>query len=384
MIDNYLINMNFMNRILLIPLFVTIMLITSSCFLTKGKVNPSTTVTHLTDTLSLRDGSLVYALPRTIFTIRIEFEHTIDIPGPYASYAGELLGLDDVILNEEESWAVKSVSVSTHEEADPSEFYVIESNTLLQSNVLALKKEGLILDLNPESSARSKSIAGGKETDVNQFMSYDLGSDEYYSIQTDTVYRRVSVEQQFIRIPYIVEQKKKLTDAQLAERAAKRLMELRDGKFLILTGEANVFPQSEAPINEMNRMEKELTELFAGKTYRDIRTFTYSILPDKVMAETPVPVFKFSEVTGPEKVTAENGIPVILELIPEKKTKDLSVITRTRTVQTVPVTDKFYYRIPDIVNVVIRMEDEQLYNSRKMIYQFGEVLQLPGNYIIGK
>jgi len=373
-----------MNRILLLPLFIAIMLITSSCFLTRKTVKPVNRVTPLSDTVLLRDGSLVYALPRTIFTIRIEFEHTIDIPGPYASYAGELLGLDDVILNEEENWAVKSVSVNTHEEADPSEFYVIESNTLLQSNVLALKKEGLILDLNPESSAMSESIAGGKETDVNQFMTYDLGSDEYYRVQTDTVYRRVSVEQQFIRIPYIVEQKKKLSDAQLAERAAKRLMELRDGKFLILTGEANVFPQSEAPINEINRMEKELTELFTGKTYRDIRTFTYSILPDKVMAETPVPVFKFSEVTGPEKVTAENGIPVILELIPEKKTKDLSVITRTRTVQTIPVTDKLYYRIPDIVNIVIRMEDEQLYSSRKMIYQFGEVMQLPGNYIIGK
>ncbi len=159
--------MNFMNRLLLIPLFTAIMISTSSCFLTKGKVNPSTTVTHLTDTLALRDGSLVYALPRTVFTIRIEFERTIEIPGPYARYAGELLGLDDVILSEGENWSVKSVSLSSHEEADPSEFYVIESNTLMKSNVLALKKEGLILDLNPESQVNPNGIESGKEADLN-------------------------------------------------------------------------------------------------------------------------------------------------------------------------------------------------------------------------
>jgi hypothetical protein len=373
-----------MNRKLLIPLFAAIMISTSSCFLTKSKVSQSTTVTHLTDTLALRDGSLVYALPRTIFTIRVEFERTIEIPGPYARYAGELLGLDNVIQSEGESWLIKRVSVSSHEEADPSEFYVIESNTLMKSNVLALRKEGLILDLNPESQIGPNGIESGKDADIDLFRSYDLGSDEYYRVQTDTVFRRVSVEEQFIRIPYIVEQKKKLSDAQLAERAARRLMELRDGKFLILTGEANVFPQSEAAINEINRMEKELTELFAGKTFRDTRTFTYNISPDKAMIDTPITVFRFSEVTGPEEETAENGIPVMLELIPEKKTKDLSVITRTRTEPGVPVTDKLYYRIPDIVNVAVKMGDEQLYSSRKMIYQFGEVMQLPANYIIGK
>jgi len=373
-----------MNRIRLIALFTAIMLITSSCFLTKEKVNPSTTVTHLTDTLALRDGSLVYALPRTVFTIRIEFERTIDIPGPYARYAGELLGLDNVILSEGENWSVKSVSLSSHEEADPSEFYVIESNTLMKSNVLALKKEGLILDLNPESQVNPNGIESGKEADLNLFRSFDLGSDEYYRVQTDTVYRRVSVEEQFIRIPYIVEQKKKLSEAQLAERAARRLMELRDGKFLILTGEANVFPQSEAAINEINRMEKELTELFAGKTFRDVRIFTYNISPEKAMTESPVTVFRFSEVTGPEDGNSENGTPVIMEIKPEKKTKDLSVLTRSRTTPAVSVTDKLYYRIPDIVNVAVRMGDEQLYSSRKMIYQFGEVMQLPANYIIGK
>ncbi|HBE42351.1 MAG TPA: hypothetical protein DDW27_14325 [Bacteroidales bacterium] len=373
-----------MRRIILSPLFVTIMLITSSCFLTDRMAKPVTRVTPLSDTVVLRDGSLVYALPRSILTVRVEFERTIEIPGPYSRYAGELLGLDGVILHETESWLIRSVMVNSHEEADPSEFYVIESNTMVQSNVLTLKKEGLILDLNPQSFARVQSFAGGKEVDINQFRSWDLGSDEYYRVQTDTVYKRVSVDKQFIRIPYTVEQKRKLSEAQLAERAARRLMDLREGKFMILTGEANVFPQSEAAIVEINRMEKELTELFTGKTFTDIKTFTYSFSPDKDITGTPVEIFRFSEVTGPEEVDSEFGKPVIMELIPEKKTKDLTVVSRARPDPSSPVQDKLYYRIPDIVNVMVKYDDETLYKSRKLVYQFGEIMQLPANYIIGK
>ena len=68
-------------------------------------------------------------------------------------------------------------------------------------------------------------------------------------VQSDTAYKRISIDSSFVRVPYVVEKKKRLTIDQLAERAAKRLMEMREGKHLILTGEANVFPQSDAAIN---------------------------------------------------------------------------------------------------------------------------------------
>ncbi|NLN30133.1 MAG: DUF4831 family protein [Bacteroidales bacterium] len=356
----------------------------ASCSLLRTSSKPYTRVTPLTDTTVLRDGSLVYALPRTMFTVKVELERTIELSGPYAAYADELLGLRNVILHENENWAVRSVAVSSHEEADPSEFYVIESNTLVQPNYLALRKEGLIFDLYPRTSSRITDESDGKEIDVSRFRSFDLGSDEYYRVQTDTVYKRVSVDEQFIRIPYTVEKRKKFSDAQLAERAARRLMDLRDGKFLILMGEANVFPQSSAAIDEINRMERELTELFTGKSIIDIRTFTYSIVPEKRMVGEEVEIFRFSEVTGPETADSESGMPVVMELMPEEKTRDIAVIAADPADALSSVPGRVYYRIPDIVNVTVRLGDETLYNSRKLVCQFGKVMQLPANYIIGK
>jgi hypothetical protein len=373
-----------MKIIIRLSIILVTVIFTSSCFPIRKANEPKNVILPLSDTVTLREGSIIYSLPRTVFTVVVEMERTVEKPGPYARYAGDLLGLNSVIQSESESWSIKGIKVRTHEELDPSEFYVIESNTLFQTNVLALKNEGLILDINPGVFYSSEDETMVKEQLISQFHSFDLGSDEYFQLQTDTAYKRVNVDSSFIRIPYIVEKKKRLTVDQLAEKAARRLMEMREGKHLILTGEANVFPQSDAALNEMNRLEKEYTELFSGKTWKETSTFTYQIIPKKEMVGKPVVVFQFSELTGPVNSNIKSGIPVSVEFIPEQKTKDLTIIDRKPPAPEESRYDKLYYRIPDVVNMKISVGSEILFNSRRLIYQFGEVIQLPANYIIGR
>ncbi len=372
------------NKFHLLVLTVIILVMLGSCWPGKNLTGPDYIIAPLSDTTRMKGGTVVYALPMTIFTFEVQVERTIELPGPYAEYAEELLGFENVIMNENEYWSILDISVNSYEEADPSEYYVIESDNIFHSNVLALKKEGLILDLNPELEYIAVSNTGKREMDPGQFQTYDLGSDAYYRIQTDTAYRRVNVDTAFIRIPYIVETKKRLSVEQLAERAARRLMEIREGKILILTGEANVFPQDDAAIDELNRLEKEYTELFTGKMFTERQTFTYQLVPRKESEGKPLTLFKFSEVTGPGDITSEIGTEVIVVLNSEQKTKDLTYISSQTPDPFNPPVDKLYYRIPDVVNMSVKMEDEILYNSRKLVYQYGEILQLPGNYIIGK
>ncbi|MBK7627862.1 MAG: DUF4831 family protein [Bacteroidales bacterium] len=357
----------------------------SSCFPVRKLDNQQVSVSSLSEANSVKEGSVVYGLPRSVFTVIVEMDRTIEIPGPYAKFAGDLLGLDKVITKENESWAVSGITVKTNEELDPSELYVIESNSLLHTNALKLKNEGLILDLN--SVGFSSGFEPGLDKNgTDQFISFDLGSDEYYLMQRDTAYKRVSIDSTFIRIPYIVEKKKKLTTEQLAEKAAKRLMEMRDGKHLILTGEANVFPQNDASINEMNRIEKEYTELFAGKTIIEKRTFTSQVIPSKDMIGKQVILFQLSEITGPLAENSKGGKPVVIEFVPEKKSKEITFITKPEPESDSEGTvyDKLFYRVPDVANIKISIGTEVLYNSRKLIYQFGNIVQLPANYIIGK
>lgn len=373
-----------MKTLVQIYILVIIALLSGSCFPQKQLPAPENIISPLADTTRIRGSSLVYALPRSVFTIRFTMERTIEIPGPYSKFAGDFLGLDNVILDEEEFWSIKRISVISHEESDPSEFYVIETSKIFNSNVLALRDEGLILDLNPARDFNEEMALNSKETDLNQFRSFDSGSDEYYQIHRDTAFRRINVDSAFIKIPYLVEKKKRLTSEQLAERAARRLMELRDGKMMILTGEANVFPQDKAAVDEINRLEKEYTELFTGRIYKEEKTFTYQLVPEKAMSGRPVIIFRFSENTGPEDIASKEGNPVILTMIPEKKTKDITLISQQQAGSASDVSDRLFYRIPDVVSMKISLGSEILYNSRKLMYQFGEIVQLPANYLIGR
>ena len=362
-----------------ISFLIIIALLANSCFLVKKKTHSGQMVAHLTDTTKLTGGSLVYALPMTVFTVTVGMEREIEIPGPYAKFAEMLLGLEDAIQAENETWRISSVSVSSHQEADPSEFYVLEVEAVLPANVLSLKREGFILDLNPEASQNDETKFG-REFNARDFLPTDLGSDEYFSTQTDTAYRYRTLQNQTIRVPYTVEKNKKLTADDLAQRTARRILDLRDGKFLILTGEANVFPQSSAAIEEINRLEKEYTELFTGKRIGEYRTLRFHFIPRTGQTGKPVTLFMFSETEGP----AEKGTPVTIYVTPEQKTRNLRVISSQVPDDTEQKLNRLYYRIPDVVNVKILMGEKPLYESRRLVYQLGEVLQLPANYIIGK
>lgn len=349
-----------------------------SCTLLRKPASPAVAVEHLSDTAGIKGATVVYALPRTVFTVTVGMKRIIEIPGPYAKFADVLLGLQDVITAENEQWSVSKISVSAHEEADPSEYYVADAGGIVPSNILRLKKEGLIMDLNPASYTHSISSLGN-EININNFRASDLGSDEYFMTQADTAYRRVRMDSQFIRVPYIVEKNKKLSVEELAHRAARRLMDIRDGKIMILTGEANVFPQSAAAIDEINRLEKEYTELFTGRRIVEERSFICSYIPLPENAGKPVTLFKFSVSEGP----AEEGIPVTITLIPEKKTRDLTLLYRQQDTDSEWQVKGLYYRIPDVVGLTLTMGVEKLYESRKLVYQFGEIIQLPGNFVIG-
>jgi hypothetical protein len=371
-----------MKNIVRLSVLTALSIIVISCA-TGKKTADTTTVSPLSGKTSVSPGSVVYALPRTVFNIIVEMERTTEIPGPYWRYAGELLGLSNVIEANDEYWTITGVSVESGEELDPSQFYVIESNTLIETNVLALRNEGLILDLNP---GIYYSRGNNNQTETNEtgrFIQKDLGSNEYFRVQRDTAFRRVAVDSTFIRIPYVVEKRRPLPAEQLAERAARRLMEMREGKHFILTGEADVLPQSDAVINEMNRLEKDYLELFTGKTFSERRTFTFQVIPTPENAGKPTRLFQFSELTG----TAQNqssGDPVMLELVPEKRTGTLSVLRASQSQPGENSNNRLFYRVPDVVNMKITLGNEVLFNSRRLVYQLGEIVQLPGNMLIGR
>jgi hypothetical protein len=374
-----------MTKARIISALLIIILTAGACRMFKPSLVPETHVYRLGDSMKVRDGSLIYALPRTVLNISVGFQRTIEKPGPYARYGSEMLGLKNVITGETERWSVTGIKTDISEEIDPSEFYVIETSTIVETNALSLKKAGLIMDLNPTVPFSAGSVKTDEQPFTGSLGFTDLGSDEYFITRNDTAFRRVKLDTAFVKIPYLVERKRPLSTEQLAERAAKALLELRDGKQFILTGEANIFPQGSAGIEELYRLEREYTALFTGKTLTRTKTISYTFIPSVDPAGKQSVLFYFSESSGPSNKALPGSYPVLVELEPAVRIKDITVITR-QVEEGAPAEsrDKLYYRIPEVATVRIKAGGEVIYESRILVYQLGQVIQLPSNFIIGK
>ncbi|HNT92178.1 MAG TPA: DUF4831 family protein [Bacteroidales bacterium] len=333
----------------------------------------------------MTEGCLVYALPLTVFEFDVIAEKRVEIPGPYAQYAGEMTGLESVIKEKNESWSLTEVRLNTLEELDPSQFYIIQGTSLMQTNMLALRKSGLVLDINPEAYDHALYSDLKSGTDHTGLLFPDRGAYEYVSTRTDTAYRLVKVDTAFIRVPYLIQRKQGMTLEQEAREAADRLFELREGRHMILTGETNIFPQDGAAIDEINRLETEYTALFAGKIWTEVKHFRISVTPDLSMAGRKTAVFFFSGTGGINTDPVEGGTPVEMEIIPSGKTRELELVVRPVTSQKeLAANDRLYYRVPDVAEITVTMGAERVCSARKLVYQFGNKVALPSNFIIGK
>jgi hypothetical protein len=373
-----------MKRINNVALLV-LLLISAGCTTMQKGNSSDIVILPLGGDVKVTEGSIVYALPLTVFEFDITARKTIEVPGPYARFAGEMLGLSDVITEKNEIWSLGDVIMSCVEELDPSQFYIIQGTTLMQTNILALKKNGLVLDINPEIYSEKNFSDNQGGPDVSGLMFPDLGAQEYVSTRTDTAYRVVQADTVFIRVPYLIEKKKGMTLEGQASDAADRLLELREGKHMILTGETNIFPQDGAAINEINRLDREYTALFAGKSMTETKHFRVWFTPVISMAGEKRAIFRFSETGGVLPAGNSSGTAVLIEMTPSNKTKNLNLITRpVSSEREANAPDKLYYRVPDVVDIRISSGNETLYSGRKLIYQFGNTVTLPSNFIIGK
>lgn len=361
------------------------MIITGGCSTLMKQSSGDITVLPPGGEVRVTEGSIVYALPQTVLEFEVIAEKTTEIPGPFAGYAREMIGLDKVINAWNEIWTLVDVRMKTVEELDPAQFYLIQGTTLMQTNLLALKKNGLILDINPDIYTTAGYSHMQQVQEFHGPLFPDRGAYEYGATRTDTAYRLVKADTAFIRVPYLVQNKKVMTVAEEAREAADRLLELREGRHMILTGETNIFPQDGAALDEINRLEREYTALFAGKTWTEAQHFRFWLIPDPSMSGKKTTVFSFSEARGVLPAGDAGGNPVQVEMTPSGKTRDLKLVVMPVSSQKeLASRDRLYYRVPDVVGFNVIMGDELLFTARKLVYQFGNTVALPSNFIIGK
>ena len=154
-----------------------------------------------------------------------------------------------------------------------------------------------------------------------------------------------------------------------------------EGRHLILTGETNVFPQHNAAIDELNRLEKEYLSLFTGKVWSDEVNLKIYYTPESGKTQEESVLFRLSAARGVTDVADKSGIAVTINLAATGKTRPLVLAGELQSLTTAPM-GGLVYRIPEVIELTVKEGNRHVLRTRAIVHQYGQKVMLPQSFLL--
>ncbi len=321
-------------------------------------------------------NGVFYALPRSVLKVDIVVAKMNDLPGPYASYAPQVLGINDYIKREEVSYAVKGVYIQTLTEADPNAVYFLNfgerSGKSDRAFIIQLQNNGVLKGMNETSSSNEADIKAKVELRADYFkQDFDYLADLNQVVRVDTIIRRISVDTSNIED---VVYNRTLVEKSMLERAqdaAKNYMDIHKNRVELLSGfqEVSYPAQTMAFMNaELKKMEDAYLALFKGKRFISEEQYSFYVIPEGVKTSQSYPLCKFSKENGLTDLATNGGNRINLML----QTNGVTDVLKNQEAgdQSLGV----FYRVPETARVWVDYNGAEFAKNTFLIPQLG-VLQ---------
>ncbi len=338
-------------------------------------------------------AGVFYSLPRNVIAIDVVVEEIQHQPGPYATFAERMLGLENVIQTHEVEYHLSGMEIRAFTEPDPDHLYqlILPPGMEGESSVfVTLGETGVIYGLNRQAEHRAylpeqlhhPGHRTGSGTSFNYFIDTNLEQ------RIDTIIEHVridttTVQRQTLRSSWV----EKSTEIK-AQEVADHILLLREKKFDLITGFQEITYSKEAieyMVSQMERMENDYLALFTGMSTTSEIHYRFIHTPRKEEAGKPLTLFRFSGRDGLTEADASRGTPVTITF-ERSSTTDLL----QRQMQGQHPSDKggseapaagIHYRIPEFGHIAIHMGGELRADARMPINQFGIVTTLPAQQL---
>ena len=321
-------------------------------------------------------GPVVYSLPRTTVSLRVQARREAFTAGPYAQFAQKYLGVA-ASTQDHVSYTLQSITVTPYVEADPAFRYTVSVPERSSAGFLQLCAQGLVV-MADNYTGRPAAWRFAPQAGAASFEGLDpqgnLGSETtvlYKAVLTDDGYERVPVTQD-----NVVE---KSADRKAADAAAM-IFNLREKRQQIATGDTDATFSGEAlqaAIDEISRLEAQYLSLFYGIREVSDEVKTFDVTPDASAKNQRYTAFRISDKGGLLPASVNEGKAVTVELIPEPLATPESASDRSKE----PLV---HYRIPVITRCRVVQDGTILLESRVPVYQLGEESVLPLNALLSK
>lgn len=314
-------------------------------------------------------GTVVYSLPRTTVSVTVEATVVKTVPGPYARFAQKYFGVS-APQNPVASCTVNSITITPFIEADPEARYcvVIPEKGSSVTSYMSLTSQGLIAT--EPSAGNSASLRFAPQVLSDHFIGAQPSN---LASVTTTLYKTVKNEAgEYEKVPVQQSQTVEKSLEKKAEEAAGIIFSLREKRIQIVTGDTDATFSGEAmtsALNEIDRLEKQYTELFFGAKTVFTQVKTFDVVPG-TNAKQSHTVCRISG-EGLSPASTGEGRAISMEI----SAQQLSIpeVAQGRGRENVTI----YYRVPATATCRILDGGKMLSETRIIVYQLGEKVAMP-------
>jgi len=315
---------------------------------------------------------ITYALPRTGVRIYVKATRVTFEPGPYAAYAGQLLGITDARNRGSVQWQFDDVQIETFPEPDPNHVYKAMGDGAFSVN---LTPEGCLAGINSPIN-----VYGINEVKTNLFISGDANDEDFSfaNFNDSPLYTEGDSTNNYRPV--------RVSDEKKAADAAARILECRLTRFHMAAGLMDEFHPDgvayEVSLNELDRIERNYLSLFTGRTTYKTEEFSFDFIPTASSTGSGEVVFRFSEENGVVPASDLSGKPVTVKVNPVENLKGKYTSLASSDNPSAGESG-VYYRMPGMANVEIIFELETIASARIVLPQFGETAPVPEELLFG-
>lgn len=331
-------------------------------------------------------NGIIYSLPRTVISIKVDVARTVTIPGPYADYAQKYLGVSDVSTQEGEEYSIVSINIDSKSESDPTALYSAFLNDKSLFDFFQVINSGLVIPVGNFKTVSSMNVDVLTEK-LSHAEFEDLSVSPFIAEEKSTFYSKVQRDSSFVRVPI---QKSMIIERSLEEKAKEAsdlIFSLRKKRIEFMTIDVDQPFDGDAlklMFTEISKLENEYLSLFIGKTYTEIVSKNILVTPSNPQGESSI-AFRFSSSKGIVSSNDLSGNPILVEVEPEATPESYRSFFTTIAINSGKNKfDQIYYRIP--INTLVKISDgkTELASKRLLIYQYGPIAKLPVKHLIIK
>ena len=302
---------------------------------------------------------VTYILPQTEIVIEATATRQHYEPGQFSQYAERYLRLSGVKQEAETTWTLDEVKMKPVGVPNPSNIYFVEMKDRTTAPLMELTADGIVRSINLPFVGEQKTV---QSQAPQQMVETDL---DPRSFLTEEILTATST-------------------AKMAELVAREIYSIRESKNALLRGEADNLPKDGAQLqimlDNLNKQEKAMTQMFEGKVTTDTHQFSMKVSPKEMNNYV---VFRFSKKLGFVESDDLAGEPIELtiinkHLVPDQPAQPTDGKASKPLVNTLSNGSKtaiegVAYNVPGKADVKLTYNHKDLIKTEMSITQFGTI-----------